>query len=373
MKVFKLITKIVLSLLAAVFVFVIASAIHLSMIRTADLNTQKIRMDKVKTDYKDYTPKGYLDYSDENLDDYYYNEVSFLASHNSYKKKGSLIGKLFVGLGDSFSEAKSLNYSYKPLTDQLKNGIFSFELDIRLRKDNFEITHVPLVDNSSNAVNFKLALEEIKLFLDNEPNSFPILVLLEIKDDYMFLDPFLRKIGIEQLKMLENEIANVLGNYLYSPKDMVGLNNSLMDKINNEGWPKVSELKRKVMFLIHAGKYANLYNDEIDLTNQLLFTSSYNNNLNSNMPFVINNSLDVRVINDLVNQNYMVRTRVGNTLSYSDEDVKKALESKAQILTSDFLIARLDLKEHFYFENNKTIRLIKSNNKETNYLKSSDK
>lgn len=364
MKVFKLITKIVLSLLAAVFVFVIASAIHLSMIRTADLNTQKIRMDKVKTDYKDYTPKGYLDYSDENLDDYYYNEVSFLASHNSYKKKGSLIGKLFVGLGDSFSEAKSLNYSYKPLTDQLKNGIFSFELDIRLRKDNFEITHVPLVDNSSNAVNFKLALEEIKLFLDNEPNSFPILVLLEIKDDYMFLDPFLRKIGIEQLKMLENEIANVLGNYLYSPKDMVGLNNSLMDKINNEGWPKVSELKRKVMFLIHAGKYANLYNDEIDLTNQLLFTSSYNNNLNSNMPFVINNSLDVRVINDLVNQNYMVRTRVGNTLSYSDEDVKKALESKAQILTSDFLIARLDLKDHFYFENNKTIRLIKSNNKE---------
>src|SRR5690554_4150358 len=220
MKVFITILKVVISVIIAVFVFVLFSAIHLSQIKRADLKSQNKRMDKLEDSYLDYEAKGYLEYSLENLDELAFNEVSFLASHNSYKKKGSLVGKLFVGLGDSFSEAKSLNYSYKPLTDQLKNGIFSFELDIRLRKDNFEITHVPLVDNSSNAVNFKLALEEIKLFLDNEPNSFPILVLLEIKDDYMFLDPFLRKIGIEQLKMLENEIANVLGNYLYSPKDI---------------------------------------------------------------------------------------------------------------------------------------------------------
>ncbi|HHT55604.1 MAG TPA: hypothetical protein GX012_03480, partial [Acholeplasma sp.] len=216
MKVIITILKVVTSIIIGVLVFVLFSAIHLSQIRRADLKSQNKRMDKLEASYENYEPSGYLKYSGENLDELAFNEVSFLASHNSYKKKGSLVGKLFVGLGDSFSEAKALNYSYKTITEQLKSGIFSFELDVRLRKDEFEITHVPLVDNSSTSVNFEKALLEYKYFLEHEPNGFPVLVLLEIKDDYMFLDPSLKTIGNNELELLENKIDEVLGDYLYT-------------------------------------------------------------------------------------------------------------------------------------------------------------
>ena len=36
------------------------------------------------------------------------NEIQMLASHNSYKKRGVPLGKLFIGLGDSFEEADAL-------------------------------------------------------------------------------------------------------------------------------------------------------------------------------------------------------------------------------------------------------------------------
>jgi|SRR5690554_387604 len=353
MKVIITILKVVTSIIIGVLVFVLFSAIHLSQIRRADLKSQNKRMDKLEASYENYEPSGYLKYSGENLDELAFNEVSFLASHNSYKKKGSLVGKLFVGLGDSFSEAKALNYSYKTITEQLKSGIFSFELDVRLRKDEFEITHVPLVDNSSTSVNFEKALLEYKYFLEHEPNGFPVLVLLEIKDDYMFLDPSLKSIGNDELILLENKIDDVLGDYLYTPEIMIEDYNSLMARIDDKGWPKVSELKGKIMFLIHAGKYANSY---LELNKQKLFTATYKDSLNSNAPFIIHNSLDVDSINDLVDNNYMVRTRIGDTLNYTDEDLLKALNSRAQILTTDFSIARSDINKYLYLNENKTIR-----------------
>lgn len=353
MKAFITIIKVVISIVLALTIFVLFSAIHLSQIRRADLKSQTKRMDKIESSYENYEPKGYLEYSGENLDELAYNNVSFLASHNSYKKKGSLVGKLFVGLGDNFSEAKALNYNYKTLTEQLKSGIFSFELDLRLRKDEFEITHVPLVDNSSTAVNFENALLEYKYFLDNEPNAFPILVLLEIKDDYMFLDPSLKTIGNNELELLENKIDEVLGDYLYTPEIMIEDYNSLKERIDHKGWPKISELKGKIMFLIHAGKYANSY---LELNKQKLFSATYKDNLNSNAPFIIHNSLDVDSINNLVDNNYIVRTRIGDTLNYTEEDVTNALNSRAQILTSDFTVARSDINKYLYINENKTIR-----------------
>lgn len=352
--------KVIATIFLAVIVFVLFSAVHLSMIRTSDLRAQEKRIKRVEKSYDSYEAKGYLPYSDESLDDIPYNQTKFIASHNSYRKRGSLIGKLFVGLGDSFDEAKALNYSYDTITNQLQNGIFSFELDVRLRKNNFEITHVPLVDNSSTAVNFEKALLEYKYFLEHEENSFPILVILEIKDDYMFLDPFLKQIGSEELLKLENKIEETLGDYLYKPSDMVLNYDSLKARVDDIGWPKISELKGKIMFVLHAGSFANTYSDLKDNKDQSLFTATYKNQLNDKSVFIIHNSLDVETINELVLNNYMVRTRVGDTLSYTKEDEEKALLSNAQIITSDFTIARSDINEYFYFNENKTI--IKNNN-----------
>ena len=74
-----------------------------------------------------------------------FNEIQMLATHNSYKKMGSGLGKFFIGLGDSFEEANALKYSYDTLTSQLNVGIRSFELDIRYRDNQFEVDRKSVV------------------------------------------------------------------------------------------------------------------------------------------------------------------------------------------------------------------------------------
>jgi|SRR5690625_69421 len=349
--IFKTITFVLMFILT----FTILSYVHLSMIRSSDLKRQNKKLKSIENKYKEYQANGYYDFSLDNYDNKKLNEVKILASHNSYKKKGSIVGKLFVGLGDSFSEAKALNYSYNTLTKQLMDGIYSFELDLRYRRNNFEVTHVPIVDNSSNVVSFKNGLKEIKTFLMHEENSFPLIIILEIKNDYMWLDPFIKDIKEEEFIKLENLLKEELGSYLYTPKDMIEGYSSLTERINDKGWPKVSELKNKAMFVIHAGSYANNYLNLKENNEQILFSATYKTNLNDNAPFIIHNNLDIDSINELVNKNYIVRTRIGDTLNYSDEDVYKALKSNAQILTSDFTVARSDLNEYYYILDKYTI------------------
>ncbi len=347
--------KSILSIFILVVAFVVTSYIHLSIIRSKDLKIQNKRLDKIDSYYDNDKSYNYLENSEEDLDLIPYNETRFLASHNSYKKKGSIIGKLFVGLGDSFSEAKALNYSYKNLTEQLQNGIYSFELDLRYRKDKFEVTHVPIVDNSSTTVSFSNGLEEIKTYLDKSENSFPILVILEIKNDFMWLDPFIKDIKDDEFIKLENLLIDTLGDKLYKPSDMIENYDSLIDRINDKGWPLVSKLKGKVMFVIHAGGYANNYLNLKQNNEQVLFSATYKDSRKDNAPFIIHNDLDVLSINELVSLGYMVRTRIGETLSYTENDLNMAMASNAQILTSDFTVARSDLKEYLYLKDKYTI------------------
>lgn len=346
------IIKLVSIILMFILVFVIVSIVHLYTIRTRDLSKQKQNLEKIKETYENYTPIGYDQFVDGDISNKPLNEVRFLASHNSYKKEGSFIGKLFVGLGDSFKEASALKYNYKPITKQLNEGIYSFELDIRLRGSEFEITHVPLVDNSSNAVNFKMALEEINLFIENEPTTFPIIILLEIKDDYMFLDPKLKQIKTNELTKLELDIISVLGDKVFKPSDFIGNAINLKERVN-QGWPTISELNNKVLFVVHAGKYSQMYNEAKNVSEQVLFTSSYYDNILNNSVFIIHNDINISRIQNLVDNNYIVRTRIGDTLSYTDEQLNNAIISKAQILTTDFSIARSDLKQHLYLDDKK--------------------
>ncbi|MCK7488445.1 MAG: Ca2+-dependent phosphoinositide-specific phospholipase C [Bacillus subtilis] len=106
------------------------------------------------------------------------NEIRMIASHNSYKKQGSPLGKLFVGLGDSWKEAAALQYDNPDLTFQLNSGIRSFELDVRYRLGDFEAVHVPLVDNSSTAVKLALAFQEIALWSEHNANHIPVILLI---------------------------------------------------------------------------------------------------------------------------------------------------------------------------------------------------
>ena len=268
-----------------------------------------------------------------------------LASHNSYKKSGPAIGRFFVGLGDSFDEAKALNYGYKDITEQLELGIRSFEFDLRDRDDHFELTHVPLVDASSQAVRFDMLLDEMMLYSAHQENHMPIIVLIEVKNDWMVLDPKLKTIEESHLQLLDQMIKDKLENRLYLPSDMKSSYDSIKDRIDDIGWPYIKDLYNQFIFVLHPGDYQNLYYDmDQNLESQSMFIGSYGSESYADYAsFFIQNDVDLDVIQKLVDDQFIVRTRIDSNLMFSKQRFEDALLSRAQILTTDFSIGRSDL------------------------------
>ncbi len=266
------------------------------------------------------------------------NEMRFIASHNSYKKYVPWFGYIAIGLGEDFDEANSLRYQTNTLTEQLFDGIRSFELDVRYKNGAYEVVHVPLVDHRSHAIDFALALEEIRIFSENNPNHLPITLLLEIKDDWMILDPWLDDYDAEAFDVLDEIIIDQLKNHLLMPNAMLENHDTLSTTISEDGWPLIDDLRGKILVVKHPSKYTQMYVDR-DQTLQTLamFPGVYSGGADAHYAsFVVHNSPEVDVINALVKQGLIVRTRADSTLKIDSDRRTRAFESGAQIITTDF-------------------------------------
>ncbi|MCR3906867.1 MAG: Ca2+-dependent phosphoinositide-specific phospholipase C [Tenericutes bacterium] len=358
-KILKIILIVFLSFVTLFFLIVM----RLFAVKIYDSVVQTSHMKRLNNYYEDnsFVPVDEnefvnFDLTDESIK---LNEIQILATHNSYKKAGTALGRLFVGLGDSFDEARALKYGYNNLTTQFESGIRSMEFDVRLRKDSFVLTHVPLVDNSSVAPNFELALEEIDLFSTNHPNHIPIIILMEIKNDWMILDHALQNIESEELEKLNSLLIDKLGNRLYQPNEMLESGKTLRETIQTTGWPSVSSLLGKIIFVLHPGDFTDMYYElDSTLETQAMFIGSYSSQIDQDYAsFVVHNQVDVEFIQSLVEANLIVRTRIDSNLLFEQQRYIDAISSGAQILTSDFTIGRSDLKldEMIYLPNNKLI------------------
>jgi hypothetical protein len=250
----KALKVIIVAILSFIVLFLLL-VVRFFSIKIFDTQMQLRHMNQLEKMYASstYVPVDESSFVDFDLNDasIKLNDIQMLATHNSYKKKAVPLGRLFVGLGDSFEEARALNYSYHTLTKQLELGIRSMEFDVRLRKDQFMLTHVPLVDNSSVAPLFDEALQELRLFSQHNPHHLPIIILLEIKDDWMILDHALQKIETSHLIKLNDLLRLRLGDSLYEPKDMIDSGKTLKETIQTTGWPSLTDLKGKIIFVLH--------------------------------------------------------------------------------------------------------------------------
>ena len=360
----KILKILLVTILSVIILFVVLVA-RLYAIKVIDIRTQVRHLDQLNEYYiqSDFTEVDESVFTDFDIHDssIKLNDIQILASHNSYKKKGSDIGKFFIGLGASTEEANALKYEYKNFTDQFESGIRSMEIDLRLRKTQFMLTHVPLVDNGSVAPVFSLALEEIALFSENNPNHIPIIILMEIKDDWMILDHALQVIGSDQLEALNILINEKLGDQLFTPSDMMETNKTLNETIQSTGWPSISELLGKTIFILHPSNFTQTYY-EVDPTLQSLpmFLGVYPDAVDeSYASFVVHNNPDVDAIQALVASGFIVRTRIDAELVYEQANYDAAVMSGAQILSSDYTVGRSDLgvDEYIYLPNNKMIIL----------------
>lgn len=353
--------KILLIFILSVIVLFFAIVIRLYAIKIFDVRTQTNHINQLEAYYQSSEFNEIDDAEFTNFDIYdsniKLNDIKILASHNSYKKYGTPLGKFLIKLGSTKEEADGLKYGYKNFTDQFEAGIRSMEIDLRLRKTEFMLTHVPLVDNSSVAPLFSLALDEIVLFSEHNPNHVPLIILVEIKDDWMILDHALQNIGSDQLEYLNVLLKDKLGDLLFTPNDMLENGKTLNETVQTTGWPSLSSLLGKVIFVLHPGNFTQTYY-EIDSTLDSLpmFLGIYPDQITkSYASFIVHNDPNIAAISQLVSQGYIVRTRIEADLDYNQANYDAALASGAQILSSDYTVGRSDLgiDEYIYLPDDK--------------------
>lgn len=278
-----------------------------------------------------------------------FNEVAYIATHNSYQLQSvPSLQKLFRDLETvSFGliNGDIPLYCSDTLTEQFNVGIRSIELDVETVVDGddvkFVCTHSPLLDMTTSCYDFELALEEIKMWSDANPGHLPISIIVEPKE-FFILENGMRFINLEYANVLDNLIREVFGDKLITPAEMMGEHNSLKEMREADDWMPLKDCAGRVAVFFHdtdgvTGRF--IKQDETIKSRAMFPMLRYKDRDKSYASVLIVNKPDdiEKYSSELIyEKNLIVRTRVDSFGSYNEEDRIKTLESGAQILSTDY-------------------------------------
>jgi len=220
------------------------------------------------------------------------NQVSILASHNSYhlKTDSSVFAYLLVVDSSGFLgnlDPHELDYIHLPLTQQLVDyKIRGLELDVWndptggrfyyrgmyslmglpsasnievLNQPGFKILHIPDIDFNPTNYTFVDALTEIKTWSDAHPNHLPLFINVETETDapgdmyslsaFVHAAPFDATAADE----LDNEIKSVFGSDLkgiITPDLVRGRHSTLEEAVLAGDWPTLGAARGKILFIL---------------------------------------------------------------------------------------------------------------------------
>lgn len=278
-----------------------------------------------------------------------FNEVAYIATHNSYQLESvPSYRKLYRDLENvtfGLIDGNAPEYSSDTLTEQFNLGIRSVELDIETVVDgddvSFVCSHSPLLDMTSSCYNFRLALEEIKMWSDANPCHLPITIIVEPKE-FFLLEVGMRFMNVKYANEIDKLLIDVFGDTLITPADMMGDYSSLKEMRENDGWLTLDECAGKVVVLLHdtddvTSKY--IKQDESIRTQAMFPMLRYKDRDKDYASFLlVNRPADIaKYANELIyEKNLIVRTQVDTYGSYNEEDRKLTLLSGTQILSTDY-------------------------------------
>ena len=204
------------------------------------------------------------------------NEIQVLGTHNSYHL--AQVPAMLTALGP---RAKELNYTHKPLAEQLSTlGVRQFELDVfadpaggafarpaalrtvkgavepgpGLGQPGFKVLHVPDIDYRTTCSTLVSCLTEIRDWSRAHPRHVPIMIMIELKDTPL-ADPdgvgyvIPAPIDAAQLQVLDREIRSVFEErHLITPDRVRGRHSTLSAAIQADGWPLLRDARGKVLF-----------------------------------------------------------------------------------------------------------------------------
>ncbi|MBR4858760.1 MAG: hypothetical protein IKU08_06195 [Clostridia bacterium] len=298
-----------------------------------------------------------------------FNEVSFLATHNSYQAPAfDETKKLFSSLsGISFGiyNGKKADFWSETPTDQLNSGIRSLEIDIETfdcdGQVSFTCMHSPYFEMSTYCSDFALGMKEIAMWSDNNPGHLPVTIIIEPKSSFLPMKN-MKSFSVDYAVELDKVLRETLGEKLFTPADMLRDYSSFGEMRAADDWCKISDMRGKILVLLHEGSVTEKYiNIDPSIKTQAMFPMLREADIDRDCTsFILCNAPEdlLEIREELDDKKVIARTRADKFDSVSQERREQAFESEAQIISTDYP-PRTDSTADSYivsFGNLKTIR-----------------
>jgi hypothetical protein len=303
------------------------------------------------------------------------NDILAVGTHNSYKQAvpPEEMAAMVAAAGKG---ALGIDYSHRPLAEQLDAGARQLELDVvrdpdggrfakpltafgngivptpawagAMAKPGYKVLHMQDVDFRSTCPTFVECLTQIRTWSKAHPDHAPILILLNAKDGPSSAPggtpalPF----DEEAFDVLDAEIRSVFADgQLVTPDQVRGKHATLREAVLAEGWPALSATRGKVFFALDESpdKVAAYRGARRSLEGRAMFV-----NTDEASPaaayLTLNDPIGQRErIAAAVRAGFIVRTRAdADTAQARSNDVRMrsaALSSGAQYVSTDYLWA----------------------------------
>ena len=346
--------------------------------REDNLRYQAEHLDYLKNVYyADYTSKGEQTFCNFDLQEALdsgvkYNEVAFLATHNSYqrlitdqsKRLQLPLNMLSFGVTQLVMFSKN-DYENDTLTGQFEHGIRSIELDVEARIEggnvSFTVMHEPVLDSATTCLDFEGALEEISLWSDHNPDHMPITILLEAKTAVPNIDG-LEPFTVDLAKEFDALLRKGLGDKLMTPADMLGDYATFKDMREADGWKPLKDMLGKVVVVLHESTLAKDYIklDETMRTQAMFPSVLYKDRDIAQAGFILENNPRKAVarIDFYREQNYVVRTRADVYPKFTDEKYDLISRCVSNIISTDYCPRSVRTDQHTFSFDGYTVKLV---------------
>lgn len=309
-------------------------------------------------------------------DDLKINQLQYLGSHNSYRKRTTAEVLSFLGELASLSpnlDLGDLDYDHVDLEEQFTlYGVRQIELDFyadfeggrfynrrgselaglnpvsgipALLQPGNKVLHIADIDYETHYYTLIEALQAVKDWSVKNPTHLPIFILMETKTQtvadqvsglgFVEAEPWDK----QRIDVIEEEILSVFSkDDIIKPDDVRGSYATLNEAVLTNGWPTVGASRGKVMFLLDQSNINTIYRDgNLSLEGKLMFTSSRPGDPDG--AFVKRNGGTESDIRSLVEQGYLVRSLIGGTTQARTGDYSKfnsASSNGVHFLSTDY-------------------------------------
>lgn len=302
------------------------------------------------------------------------NDITAVGTHNSYKL--AIPGSELSAMTAADPDAIGLDYTHRPLAEQLDAGARQLEIDVVhdpeggryagpltafgggaavspefarvMAEPGFKTLHMPDVDFRSSCLTFVECLTQIRRWSEVHPDHAPILIMLNAKTGRASMPggTVLLDFDAAAWDALDAEIRSVFGDdRLITPDQVRGSHATLREGVLAGGWPVLGQARGKVFFALDEGpaKVAAYSAGRSSLEGRAMFV-----NTDQNSPAAAYLTLNDPVaeqarIREAVRLGFIVRTRAdADTREAREGDVTRrsaAFASGAQYVSTDYIWA----------------------------------